>query len=386
MTTITEQTSKTWDDLVAEGIEVMHTIDNRQWRLGDLAITVAGPAHGTEDKEGRGGKLAKYAEEIGVDYMQLAQYRVVATAWKFYARKTSVPWTLYRELSRNDDRETRLAAFIADCEDQQIKPSYRALQAFLGKRPTPQYTARDREEQVRRGLADMEPDERDEVLRDFLPPDLDDLDNIGEISEDEPDGTGGPNGAGIHRPRPAPPAPKNPAHVTRNARWPEDAEHEWYTPEEYIDAAVAAMGGIDLDPASTLRANDVVRAAAIWTREDDGLAQPWGGRVWMNPPYERGLVDKFCRKLAEEFASGRVTEAIVLVNNSTDSSWWQELTGHVTAACFPLYRVRFWHPEGKPSNPLQGHTLLYLGSNPARFCRAFAEFGRAWALTTVQDT
>lgn len=33
-----------------------------------------------------------------------------------------------------------------------------------------------------------------------------------------------------------------------------------------------------------------VPAARKFTRADDGLAQPWEGRVWMNPPYSKPIL------------------------------------------------------------------------------------------------
>lgn len=158
-------------------------------------------------------------------------------------------------------------------------------------------------------------------------------------------------------------------HVSQNA-----GENEWYTPEDYIAAAVAVMGGIDLDPASTKAANAIVGASKFYTVKDDGLVQPWTGRVWMNPPYDTSLIAAFCGRLAECFSAGDVTQACVLVNNATETRWFHGLGVAASAICFPLGRVRFWHPE-REAVPLQGQAVLYLGDSGAAFRQKFAPFG-----------
>ena len=164
-------------------------------------------------------------------------------------------------------------------------------------------------------------------------------------------------------------AVKSRPHVANNS-----GDNEWYTPKEYIEAARHVLGQIDLDPASNPLANDIVQAATFYTAEDSGLDKDWFGTVWMNPPYESGLIGQFAEKLCDSYASGSVTSAIVLVNNATETRWFQSIAEQASAACFPKGRVKFWHPR-KVAVPLQGQAILYLGPNTDEFARAFSQFG-----------
>jgi ParB family chromosome partitioning protein len=164
-------------------------------------------------------------------------------------------------------------------------------------------------------------------------------------------------------------AVKSRPHVANNS-----GDNEWYTPKEYIEAARQVLGEIALDPASNPLANDIVQAATFYTAEDTGLDKDWLGTVWMNPPYESGLIGQFAEKLCDSYASGNVTSAVVLVNNATETRWFQSLAEQASAACFPKGRVKFWHPR-KVAVPLQGQAILYLGPNTKEFARAFSQFG-----------
>jgi phage N-6-adenine-methyltransferase len=61
---------------------------------------------------------------------------------------------------------------------------------------------------------------------------------------------------------------------------------EWPTPQDSFDRLDAEFGPFTLDPAAT-PAN--AKCARYFTLDDDGLAQEWTGRVFMNPPYGRPL-------------------------------------------------------------------------------------------------
>jgi len=152
-------------------------------------------------------------------------------------------------------------------------------------------------------------------------------------------------------------------------------ENEWYTPERYILAARDVLGGIDLDPATSEIANETVGAGRIFTIDDDGLSQEWDGHVWMNPPYAQPFIAQFCAKLRDEYEAGRVTEAICLTHNYTDTEWFHNLQAAASAICFTRGRVKFESPGGGVAAPTQGQAFFYLGDYPRRFAGVFCQFG-----------
>ena len=165
-------------------------------------------------------------------------------------------------------------------------------------------------------------------------------------------------------------------HVANNS-----GNNEWYTPSEYIEAARKAMGSIDTDPASNDIANKVVKAEKYYTIETNGLAHDWTGNVWMNPPYSSDLISKFVEKLKEQRAN--YNQAIILVNNATETQWFYEIVKIASAVCFPKSRVKFYMPDGKTGAPLQGQAVLYVGDNYEKFISAFGGIGWTAKITEV---
>lgn len=157
-------------------------------------------------------------------------------------------------------------------------------------------------------------------------------------------------------------------HVSFNS-----GNNEWYTPAEFIESAREVMGSIDLDPASNDIANQVVKAEKYYTAETNGLDKTWRGNVWMNPPYASELIGKFVDKLVEERSN--YEQAIVLVNNATETEWFNKIISVSSAVCFPKSRVKFYMPDGKTGAPLQGQAVLYIGKNTQRFTDSFQKMG-----------
>lgn len=146
---------------------------------------------------------------------------------------------------------------------------------------------------------------------------------------------------------------------------------EWGTPAYVLDLTRQVLGGIDTDPASNAAAQQVVRAERYYTRETNGLAHPWLGRVWLNPPYSMPLIAQFVDKLFEELEAGRVTAAVVLVNNATETKWHTRLALELVQA-HSRKRLQFVHPDGRPTGSnRQAQTFFYFGPEPVRFYRVF---------------
>jgi hypothetical protein len=97
----------------------------------------------------------------------------------------------------------------------------------------------------------------------------------------------------------------------------ESTEH--YTPQYIIDAVIACMGAINLDPCSNSREIPNVPAARHYTAQDNGLVQPWEGRIFLNPPFGLG-VERCFSKLYQERSTGRTMEAIVVWKSATETA------------------------------------------------------------------
>lgn len=157
-------------------------------------------------------------------------------------------------------------------------------------------------------------------------------------------------------------------HVSFNS-----GNNEWYTPKSIIEAAIKVMGEITLDPATSELANKTVNAKNIFTAEDNGLEKPWSGNVWLNPPYSADLIGQFAEKAVKERPN--YEQIIVLVNNATETEWFNKFVSIATAVCFPRSRVKFYKPDGNIGAPLQGQAIIYCGSKDSLFVETFKEIG-----------
>ena len=166
----------------------------------------------------------------------------------------------------------------------------------------------------------------------------------------------------------------------KNPHGDADACIEWYTPPEFVEMARTVLGEIDLDPASNNLAQTWIKAGTYYTAEEDGIVQPWFGRVWCNPPYGKEQpkgrkAPDWLKKVLSCYENGEIAAAILLLNR-TGAAWYRQQLKRVTAMCEVRTRIAFLDANGsKQSSPRYYNDFLYLGKNVQRFKQVFEKIG-----------
>ncbi|NCB17717.1 MAG: adenine methyltransferase [Synergistales bacterium] len=123
------------------------------------------------------------------------------------------------------------------------------------------------------------------------------------------------------------------------------ASDEWCTPPALF-AALDEEFFFELDPCCTAK---TALCSTAFRRDigDDGLSSPWDGlRAFVNPPYSRGNLEKWCKKCVEE---RRNADVVALLPCDCSPSWWRYVMMADEIRFLPR-RVRFLNPEtGKPA-------------------------------------
>ena len=74
-----------------------------------------------------------------------------------------------------------------------------------------------------------------------------------------------------------------------------------------------------------------------------------GGRIrlFINPPFTRGIINQFADKLLAHILDGSVKEAVWLANFYSDSQWFHDLAAAAVLIFLPRRRIEFWRPGGE---------------------------------------
>lgn len=134
------------------------------------------------------------------------------------------------------------------------------------------------------------------------------------------------------------------------------ATNSWLTPPEIP----SALGKFDLDPCCPFGMPWRL-AEKTFTEFEDGLWQPWKGRVWLNPPYG-GELKRWIKRLAEH-GNGI---ALVPARTEVESWFWPHIWEAASAVLFIRGRLYFHTVSGSLlGNAGHGSVLAAYGTGNA---------------------
>jgi hypothetical protein len=145
-----------------------------------------------------------------------------------------------------------------------------------------------------------------------------------------------------------------------------DAKGWWQTDEENDEVPTApelwrpiadAVGGFDLDPAAGCEPSPI--ADERYTPEDDGLAQPWFGTVWLNPPFSDRT--PWYKRLVDQYWNYDVDRAVAVASVDPSAMWFHDWFSTADVICYHKERnlylqgdsptfatmVGAWNPTGE---------------------------------------
>lgn len=117
----------------------------------------------------------------------------------------------------------------------------------------------------------------------------------------------------------------------------------WSTPQSIVDLLAADYGPFDLDPCCRV---ETAKAPKFYTPSDNGLVQPWTGRVWLNPPYSKPA--PWLEKARHETRKGHCSVVVALLPVRTDTRWFHNLVNGVAEIRFLPGRIKWIGWQGTP--------------------------------------
>ena len=125
----------------------------------------------------------------------------------------------------------------------------------------------------------------------------------------------------------------------------------WSTPQHIFDKLNAEFC-FDIDVCA-----DASNAKCeMFYSRSRGLTEPWGGVVFLNPPYGRGLIQPWIQKAYEVAARGEAT-AVCLIPSRTNPPWWHDFVMKATEIRFIRSKVSFLG-IGENTTPFWGNSIV----------------------------
>lgn len=138
----------------------------------------------------------------------------------------------------------------------------------------------------------------------------------------------------------------------------------WETPQLLFEELDREFG-FTLDAAASPHN---AKCPTYFTEQDDGLTQPWIGRVWLNPPYGRQIG----RWVEKCYASVMAEVVVALLPVSTGSQWWQDSVMRADEIRLIRGRLHF-ELDGKPLGPANFDSALAIWRRKPNYWRTWVQ-------------
>ena len=125
----------------------------------------------------------------------------------------------------------------------------------------------------------------------------------------------------------------------------------WETPQDLFDKLNNEFH-FTLDVCAT---PENAKCDSFYTKEQDGLSQPWKGVVWCNPPYGKQIGSWVRRGF---FASLSGNTVVMLLPARTDTRWFHEYIYGKAEIRFIRGRLKFG--ESKNSAPFPSMVVVFM--------------------------
>lgn len=165
-----------------------------------------------------------------------------------------------------------------------------------------------------------------------------------------------------------------------------DADNnEFATPGRIWRPLARAVDGFDVDPCSGAESTPI--APTRFTAEDDGLAQPWHGDVFVNPPWstngDGAAKEDWLRKIRSESNRDEVGSIVLLLPVDTSTHWFHEHVLAADAICFVgPGRIAF---EGGDRNPSFGLLIAVFGPVDDELADVLDHFGAVFRGRSIYE-
>lgn len=136
-------------------------------------------------------------------------------------------------------------------------------------------------------------------------------------------------------------------------------DHDWATPD-WLYQALDRRFRFTLDAAAVPA---TAKAKSFYTPADDALAQPWPGRVYLNPPYGR-VIGEWIDKAYHEATAGAADLVVCLIPSRTDTAYWHDFV-RFGEVWFVRGRIKFERPEAdRNSAPFPSAIVIFRPGHP----------------------